>query len=267
MKKITFLSLFLCYTAAFAGYNEGKEIFEKKCAQCHTGYVDFNTIKINFFKYDNKLLNLKAPTVNMIEYAIMRSPKKIGDPADKEMRQVEIEEFLKEVMVNPDIENTICDPITVKHFKAKTPNQIKISDDEAIELSYFFMEYKENIQKEYPKKEKITSKDLNEEELLKQAQSTNRLIMIEVSSKNCYFCKKMKEEVIDLEDVQKAINKNYIFHEIMIEDTKLPFNLEKHFQEMTPTFFVISKEGKLLKSYPGAWKKEDFLNNLKENLQ
>jgi len=33
---------------------------------------------------------------------------------------------------------------------------------------------------------------------------------------------------------------------------------------MTPTFFFINKEGQVIKSIPGAWNVEDFLEILKE---
>ena len=39
----------------------------------------------------------------------MDSPKKIGDAADPEMQEIEIEKYLKTYLENPDIFNTICD--------------------------------------------------------------------------------------------------------------------------------------------------------------
>ena len=35
--------------------------------------------------------------------------------------------------------------------------------------------------------------------------------------------------------------------------------LEKVYKKITPTFFIVSKEGKFIKQYPGSWTKSDFL--------
>ena len=90
MIKILIFSLFLLVNLN-ASYKDGQEIFKNKCSSCHGDFIAVNTLKENFFEKNNKLLNLKAPTVNMLAYAIMDSPKKIGDPNDIDMRQIEIE--------------------------------------------------------------------------------------------------------------------------------------------------------------------------------
>ncbi len=43
---------------------------------------------------------------------------------------------------------------------------------------------------------------------------------------------------------------------------ELPFNLQKVYQKITPSFFILNSDGKLLKHYPGSWRKGDFIRIL-----
>lgn len=124
-----------------ADYETGKKIFEKKCSECHAGYIEGKKIIENFYEKENKLLNLKAPTVNMLAYAIMDGPKKIGDPKDPEMQKIEIENFLKDYLTNPNLENSICDPKVIRFYKVKDSLKGKLNDEEFSHLADFFMQY------------------------------------------------------------------------------------------------------------------------------
>lgn len=258
------LAFLLMITFLNADYKEGKEIFDNKCASCHKGYISFTKLKENFFQRNNELLNLEIPTVNMLAWAMMESSRKIGDPRDPEMRVIEIEEYLKEYLENPDINNSICDAHVLKYYKKKEP--MSISDEEAVNLAYFFMEYKKNRLKSTAEKIKVLDKKYNEKELLKEAQSQGKHFLVYATSQSCYFCKKMKREVLDLEEIQEKINDDYIFLEVDVDFVTLPFQLKKKFKGMTPTFFVLTQDGVLLNTYPGAWVKKDFIEILKENL-
>jgi thioredoxin-related protein len=76
----------------------------------------------------------------------------------------------------------------------------------------------------------------------------------------------MDKEVFALNDVKNEINKNFIFLKVDIEDVSLPFNLNKGYRGMTPTFFALDENAKLINKYPGSWTKDDFLLILKENI-
>ncbi|MFK2822653.1 thioredoxin fold domain-containing protein [Arcobacter sp. YIC-80] len=247
-----------------ADYNKGKEIFDNKCASCHKGYISFSKLKENYFQRNNKLLKLEIPTVNMLAWAIMESSRKIGDPNDPEMRVIEIEEYLKEYLGNPDLNNSICDSHVLKYYKKKEP--MKITEEEASNLAYYFMDYKKNRLKNSSSKVKVLDKKYNEKELLNQAQKEGKHFLVYATSQSCYFCKKMKKDVLDLEEIQEKINDDYIFLEVDVDFVSLPFNLKKKFKGMTPTFFVLTQDGVLLNIYPGAWVKKDFIEILKENL-
>ncbi|XPV80869.1 MAG: thioredoxin family protein [Halarcobacter sp.] len=244
-------------------FKRGKN-FEQKCSSCHKEYISFKKLKENFFKRNNTLLNLTIPTENMLAWAIMSSNKKIGDPSDQEMRVIEIEEYLKNYLANPDINNSICDKHALKYYIKKEP--MKISEDEATLLAEYFMGYKKNRLKNTPNVTKVLTKNYDEKKLLKEAKDSGKHIMVYATSQTCYYCKKMQKEVLSLDEVQEALNDDYIFVKVDVDFVELPFDLKKKFKGMTPTFFVLTPDGELLNVYPGAWVKDDFLEILKENL-
>ena len=126
------------------------------------------------------------------------------------------------------------------------------------------MEYKYNLAKTQENKELV----LNDETLiLRKAQKENKKIIVYATSKSCFFCKKMDKEVLSLSDVKKKIDENYVYMKVDVDETKLPFELQKVYKEITPTFFIVSKDGTYIKQYPGSWTKSDFLEILKENLK
>ena len=259
------LLLIAVVTHLHAEFKEGEKIFKNKCSSCHAGHIPADTLKKNFFEKKNTLLRLKAPSVNMIAYAIMDSPKHIGDPGDPEMQQMEIEEYLKDALFAPTHENSICDENIAKYYEEKRSMKGKVSPEEITVLSHYFMGYKKAWQKAHPKKEHILSESYKEKDLLNDAIKENKRIIIEASSSTCHFCKKMKREVLDTPQIQKVTSKDFILIEIDIDKMKLPFGLQKAFQGITPTFFFLSKEGKLLNHYPGSWNSRDWKLILEEN--
>lgn len=91
--------------------------------------------------------------------------------------------------------------------------------------------------------------------------------MVYATSKSCFFCKRMDRDVLSLNEIKKEIDKNYIFVKNDMDESSLPFSLQKEYKKITPSFFVLSKEGIFEKQYPGAWVKNDFLEILKENIK
>lgn len=263
-KKIIVSLFLLLLTNSYASFDQGKKIFLDKCSTCHKEYISFKKLKVNFFERNNQLLNLTIPTENMLAWAMMDSSRKIGDPEDSEMQQVEIEEYLKNYLENPNIANSICDEHARKYYKKKEP--MIISDEEAELLAIYFMQYKIQRLKDAPKEVQVLTKNYDEEKILEEAQTYGKHLIVYATSKSCYFCKKMDKDVLSLEDVKKTMNEDYIFLKVDVDSIRLPFNLQKRFKGMTPTFFVLTSSGELLNTYPGAWVKSDFLLILKENL-
>jgi len=262
--RLALVFVFLFTSNLLASYKDGKEIFQNKCSSCHGEYISISSLKKNFFEEQNKLYNLDTPTENMLAYAIMDSSKKIGDPEDPEMRVIEIEEFLKSYLANPDLNNSVCDPMITKYYKKK--EAIKLSDEEATNLAMYFMEYKKYREIEHPKAIKVLKNGYDEKQILKDAKALNKSIIVFATAQNCHFCKNMKRDVLALDDIQAQIDKDFIFLEVDVNSTNLPFDLKKSFYGMTPTFFFVSNDNKLLNVYPGAWIKKDFIEILKENI-
>ena len=268
MFKKEFLLIFIILISnlnANVNYQKGQEIFLEKCSSCHGEYIDMKLLKTNFFEKENKLLKLRTPTVNMLAYAMIDSPKHIGNREDPEMQQIEIEEFLKSYLKNPDLNNSICEPSIIKYYDKKEFVDYKLNDDDISNLSIYFMDYKNQRLKKNPKKIRVLTNNFNEEALLKEAKDLNKKILVYATSKTCHFCKKMDKEVLSLNDVEEEVQKDFIFLKVDIEDVSLPFNLSKGYRGMTPTFFALNNDGKLKNKYPGSWNKKDFLLILKEN--
>lgn len=95
----------------------------------------------------------------------------------------------------------------------------------------------------------------------------DKLIMVEATSHYCHYCKRMDRDVFRDKEVSFLLNKYYNFDKIYIDKEKLPFNLDKTFSGMTPTFFILTKDGVLLKQILGSWSKSDFIDILKNNSQ
>jgi len=209
------LLLIAVVTHLHAGFKEGEKIFKDKCSSCHAGHIPADTLKKNFFEKKNTLLQLKAPSVNMIAYAIMDSPKHIGDPSDPEMQQMEIEEYLKDSLYDPKPENSICDESFAKYYDAKKSMKKEVSPEEITALSYYFMGYKKEWLKAHPKKRRILSESYKEKDLLKDAIKEDKRIIIEASSSTCHFCKKMKSEVLETKEIQEKTNKDFILSKLI----------------------------------------------------
>ncbi len=265
IKIILFIMIFIINSYANEDYKKGERIFKKKCSSCHVNYIPMKKLKENFFTKNNKILNLKAPSINMLTYAIMRSPKHIGDIEDPEMQEIEIEEYLQDYLYNPNLDNSICDKYILKYYDKKLSMKNQLSEEEILHLTKYIMKYDEYYVKKNKRNTKL-SKYKKENKSLKDAVINDKYLLIYAHSKTCHFCKIMNKEVLNLDIVKKAINKNYIFMKIDIDKTQLPFGLDKTYKGMTPTFFILSKEKKLLNKYPGSWNKKDFLEILKENI-
>ncbi len=265
MKKSLILMLILAsLTNLFASYESGKKIFKKKCSSCHVGYIANSVLEDNFYNKGNKALNLKAPTVNMLVYFMKDASEHIGDKSDPEMQRMEIGDFVQDYVYNPNRNNSVIPNHFLKYFDFKKSMKGKISREELSDITDYLFRYKQKRVKKL-KKALLGSMSINN--LIKKAKDEHKLLLIEASSRTCYYCQKMKKDVLSLPNIQKAIDKNYIFIDIDIDKKNLPLNLGKNFKKITPTFFILTPEGKLLHAYPGAWNKSDFLLILDENIK
>jgi hypothetical protein len=140
MKRLFFLFLIIGLQNLNANdYNDGAKLFKKKCSSCHIDFIDPKKIKDNFFKKDNKLLKLKAPTLNMLRWAINIGPNKIGDDSDLDFKAQEVADFLVEYLYNPKQKESICDKDVIKYFKIKESMKGKVSKSELLKIAHFLV--------------------------------------------------------------------------------------------------------------------------------
>ena len=268
-KNLYVLPILLCMfqtTTLFGQDKEGKKIFETRCASCHSGYIPEARLKENFFKKDNQLLHLKAPTINMLVYGIMRGPKKIGEPGDAEMRQAEIEAYLQEYLEEPEAGESLLSPAIGRYFHTPHP-VIKLDENALAHLTKYLMHYAAEHQRgdgKVLKRHFDGAFDLPA--LLAEAKRSGKTLIVEVSSPLCHYCRKMDREVLNDPEIRRMLQEHFIFAELNVRSTRLPARLAQAYQHITPSFFFLSPEGKLLHSYPGSWTKTDFVLILRENL-
>ncbi len=195
----------------------------------------------------------------------MKSSKKIGDPSDLQMRQIEIEEYLRDHLKDPKSTDRLLSPKIYNFFKIEAPS-MELSNLELSNLAQYIMEYSKHHKSKKEQLKHHISNSLDIKNLQEEAKRRDKILIIEVSSPHCHYCKKMDREVLSKPDVIKELQNNFILAEVNIEQIKLPKKLDRVYQHITPSFFFISKDGKILSSYPGSWTKSDFLSILQENL-
>ena len=137
---------------------------------------------------------MKAPSANLIVWAMFDSSKKIGDENDKEFQEIEINSYLKSYLENPDRFNSICDDSALGHYENKSSMKGVLSEDDYMNLTTYFMEFKNNIKEEDVYKKPKYSKE-EEQNILTKAKNENKKIIVYATSTSCYFCKKMDKEV------------------------------------------------------------------------
>jgi thioredoxin-related protein len=115
--------------------------------------------------------------------------------------------------------------------------------------------------------ENISKNNYDENKILKEAKKLDKNILVFVTRDGCRFCEIMRKKVFSKTDVKNIMDNNFILLEVNIDHALLPFGLSKDFQGMTPTFYFISKNKKILNRYLGAWRKKDFIFILNENIK
>lgn len=93
------------------------------------------------------------------------------------------------------------------------------------------------------------------------AKKNHKIIMVEAVRNGCHYCEDMQRNVFDDPKMKEEIQKRFIPVKINLSCQKMPLNIDV---DMTPTFYFISENNKILKSVPGSWNQEDFKSLLEE---
>lgn len=101
------------------------------------------------------------------------------------------------------------------------------------------------------------------EDALKIQKKNGKIIMLDVMRSDCYYCSKMEEEVFSDEKMSTWLQDSFIPAEINLDFDELPVGLNIY---VTPSFFFIDKNNKIVKKIVGAWSIEDF-KDLTKNIK
>ncbi len=91
---------------------------------------------------------------------------------------------------------------------------------------------------------------------VKIAQDEHKIILLELVSTNCKFCKEMESEVLIQEEVQEAIQKDFVLAQVNVDQEELPLGLSR---QMTPMFVFISENENVEDMRLGYIEEKDFL--------
>ena len=93
------------------------------------------------------------------------------------------------------------------------------------------------------------------EEAVKLQEKNSKIIMIDAVRTYCQYCKKISKEVFEDKEMTKWIQERFISVKLNLDFDDMPLDLEV---KMTPTFYFIDKNQKIVKIIPGSWNIEDF---------
>lgn len=242
------ISIMLFTQWAFA--LSGEQIFKDKCLSCHVYYISENTLIKNFSEYNNTKLNLVAPTLNQLSFALKH---KIGDKKnDAESQQFEIENYMNDYFEHPDKKKSLLS-YDINRFFKQMP-KMKLNEDEIEALSIYIYEYAEKMITQH------STKLYEFQEALKIAKEENKIILLYGYLPYCGYCIKMDTRVMVEPIVKKILDRDFVLVKMNVAMEKLPLGLKRL---MTPSFYFIDSDGKtLLDTAEGYGEAKDFLELL-----
>lgn len=105
--------------------------YEAHCAACHARFAPVEQLMENFMQQNNRLLNLKGPTVNQLAF---RLKQRIGDAtSDREFHLMEVTEFIVDYVRRPDKQKSVCIPEVIRHFETMPAMSAAQIDDDALQ--------------------------------------------------------------------------------------------------------------------------------------
>lgn len=93
------------------------------------------------------------------------------------------------------------------------------------------------------------------------SKKNHKIIMVEAVRDGCHYCEDMQRDVFNDTVMADFIQKRFIGVKINMSRQKMPLDIDV---SMTPTFYFISEDKKVIKTVPGSWNQEDFKSMLEE---
>ena len=137
MKKIiiSFLASVACLTALQSAEKkvDGEAVFERACASCHIKMITGEETK-KVFK------TLKAPPMIEISNKI-KGNIKINDDLDDELHRAVVIAFVKDYILYPHLDKSMCKPMALDHFGVMPSLKGKITPEEINAVSAWVYDY------------------------------------------------------------------------------------------------------------------------------
>lgn len=96
---------------------------------------------------------------------------------------------------------------------------------------------------------------LSYSQALELQKKTHKPIMLDVMRDTCHYCVKMERDVFQDQETAQWLEERFIPAQINLDKEKMPLNEEIL---LTPTFFFLDEDGRILKKIPGSWNIQDF---------
>lgn len=93
------------------------------------------------------------------------------------------------------------------------------------------------------------------EKAKQEQKKTHKIIMLDVMRDSCHYCKDMDKNVFDNQEMIQWLEERFIPAQVNLDFSEMPIDEQII---ITPTFFFINEEGKVIKKIPGSWNIQDF---------
>jgi thioredoxin-related protein len=90
---------------------------------------------------------------------------------------------------------------------------------------------------------------------LAEAETSGKVIMIDVVRNNCHYCVDMDREVFSDAIMADYIEARFVPVKVNLSHDAMPLALEV---PMTPSFYFVTSGKEVVKMIPGSWNQEDF---------
>jgi cytochrome c553 len=112
---------------------DGEKVYEKVCSSCHVKMISKKeTLK--------KLGKLKAPPMVEVSNQLKNNIKIVDDIDDMIHRGVVVA-FIKDYVINPDIESSMCHAMALEKFGVMPSQKGKLTDEELDAVAKWVYDY------------------------------------------------------------------------------------------------------------------------------
>jgi thioredoxin-related protein len=90
---------------------------------------------------------------------------------------------------------------------------------------------------------------------LGEAKAQNKLLLVDAVREGCHYCEEMQRAVFDDAEIAARIEERFVPVKVDLSKEGMPLGLKV---AMTPSFYFLTPDAKVIKFVPGSWNREDF---------